>query len=74
MHTYLLNLVFHCFDVIFTRFNLFFQLLDLVIKNKFELLQLLVFLFQIIYSPFLNANRIDLKMLGNFKVHACLLC
>ena len=55
-NTNLLNLVFHSLDIIFTWFYLFSQLLDLVIKDKFELFQFLILLLQIIYSPFLNAK------------------
>jgi len=70
MCAYLLNLVFHCLDIIFTWFYLFLQLLDLVIKHKLELFQLLILLLQIIYSLFLNANMKDLEVFGKFEVHS----
>jgi len=57
MQTYVLNLVFHCLDVVFTWLYLFSQLHDLVVKNKSELFQLLIFLFQIIYFLFLRAKK-----------------
>lgn len=34
--TYLLYLFFHCLDIIFSRFDLLFKLLDFIIQNKFE--------------------------------------
>ena len=52
--SYLLNLFFHGFDVVLSRFNLFLQFLDLVVQNKFELLQFLVLLLQVIDSLFLR--------------------
>jgi len=56
---YLLNLIFHCLNIILTWFYLFFQLLGLVVKDKFELFQFLILLFQVINPPFLNTNNID---------------
>jgi len=44
------------FDVLLFRFNLLFQLLDLVVEYELELFQFLVFLFQIIDAPFLYNN------------------
>lgn len=55
--SYLLNLVFHLFDIIFPGLNLFFQLLDLIIQHKLELLQFLVLLFQVINSLFLKIPK-----------------
>lgn len=55
--SYLLNLVFHLFDIILPGLNLFLQLLDLIIQHKLELLQFLVLLFQVINSLFLKIPK-----------------
>lgn len=55
--SYLLNLVFHLFDIILPGFNLFLQLLDFIIQHKLELLQFLVLLFQVINSLFLESVK-----------------
>lgn len=55
--SYLLNLVFHLFDIILPGFNLFLQLFDLIIQHKLELLQFLVLLFQVINSLFLESAK-----------------
>lgn len=56
-----LDLFSHSFDVVFTRFNLFLQLFDFIIQNKFKLLKLLILLFQIVNSFFLKYIFIWLK-------------
>lgn len=55
--SYLLNLVFHLFDIILPGLNLFLQFLDLIIQHKLELLQFLVLLFQVINSLFLKIAK-----------------
>lgn len=45
---YLSDLFLHSLDLVLPRFHLSPQLLDLVVKNKLELLQLLILLLQIV--------------------------
>jgi len=54
---HLLYLLFHFFDVVFTRFDLFLQLFNFVIQNKLEFLQFLVLLLQIVNSFFLEKKK-----------------
>lgn len=51
---HLLYLFFHGFDIIFSGFYLFLQLLYFVIQHKLKFLQLLIFLLQVIDPFFLK--------------------
>ena len=70
---YLLDLLLHGFDVIFSRFDLLLQLLDFVVQHELELFEFLVFLLEIVNSLFLkkakqNRSQNDSNFFGpNFE-------